>query len=86
VTPLLTLVARVRAARAALLADLQATAGKGLLYRRETPTGAVTVTRSTRPGVEWQVTAWDRDGAPTGHVDAGSLEAACTVVAGMGAK
>jgi hypothetical protein len=85
-TPLLTLVARARASRAALLADLHATAGRGLLYRRETPTGAVTVTRSTRPGVAWQVTAWDRDGAPTGHVDAGSLDAACTVVAGMGAK
>jgi hypothetical protein len=33
-----------------------------------------TATRSTRPGVAWQLTSWAADGGPWGHVDLSSLQ------------
>lgn len=51
--------------------------------------GWVTITRSTRPGIAWQVTFWEGDpsgpnAVPTGHMDvSGSLDDAAMEIVGM---
>lgn len=44
--------------------------------------GFLTLTRSTRPGVQYQLTYWDHDQTPTGHLDEQSIEDAVRDISG----
>ncbi len=43
---------------------------------RNTARGCVSLTKSTRRGVEWQITTWDADGEPLGHIESNDLDSA----------
>lgn len=47
-------------------------------YEQRSAHGVQTLTRSTRPGVAYQLTYWTPDMTPTGHIDLASIEEAAS--------
>ena len=90
--PLPELMARLRADRAKLLTEVTLAVARDGGYRARLRRGEnrwLTLTRSTRPGVTWQVTFWEGDpegpeAQPTGHLDiTGGLEEATREMIGV---
>jgi hypothetical protein len=57
-------------------ASRQEFAATGAVIRKTAPGGRVSLTKSTRAGIAYQVTSWDETGEPTGHIDATDLTVA----------
>jgi hypothetical protein len=79
-------IAGLKARNAAYHALVTQTFDKEQIYVTETNRGSTaTLTKSTRPGVRYQVTFWT-DGEPTGHIDCMDMEEAVKVLRGLDMK